>query len=65
VIKRVFLRYCSMDSEAQQISLLIGKEDRYGRVEVNLMEVEPMNAEDFNAKLDVSFKAWKDQVLKI
>ncbi|VYS52025.1 unnamed protein product [Arabidopsis thaliana] len=50
-----------MDSEAQQISLLIGKEDRYGRVEVNLMEVEPMNAEDFNAKLDVSFKAWKDQ----
>lgn len=54
-----------MDSEAQQISLLIGKEDRYGRVEVNLMEVEPMNAEDFNAKLDVSFKAWKDQVLKI
>ncbi|CAL9222432.1 unnamed protein product [Arabidopsis halleri] len=50
-----------MDGEAQPIALLNGKEDRYGGVEVNLMEVEPMTAEDFNAKLDVSLKAWKDQ----
>lgn len=54
-----------MVGEAQQISLLNGVEDRHGGIVVNLMEVERMTAENFDAKLDVSLKAWKDQVLKI
>ncbi|ESQ37008.1 hypothetical protein EUTSA_v10003061mg [Eutrema salsugineum] len=48
-----------MDSGAQKI--FNGKEDSYGGVVVNLMEMEPMDAQDFEAKLDNSLKAWKDQ----
>lgn len=48
-----------MDSGA----LFNGKEDNYGGVVVNLMEMEPMTAQDFEAKLDGSLKAWKVQVL--
>ncbi|XP_010467003.1 PREDICTED: nudix hydrolase 5 [Camelina sativa] len=47
--------------EAHQISLLDGKEDKFGGVVVNLMEVESMTVDDFDAKLDLSLKAWKDQ----
>jgi len=53
-----------MDGEAFEISLLDGEEDRFGGIVVNLMEVESMTIGDFDAKLDVSLKAWKDQVLK-
>ncbi|CAL9222431.1 unnamed protein product [Arabidopsis halleri] len=57
----LLLGYCSMDGEGQQISLLDGVEDRFGGIVVNLMEVESMTVEDFDAKLDNSLKAWKDQ----
>ncbi|KAG7578728.1 NUDIX hydrolase-like domain superfamily [Arabidopsis thaliana x Arabidopsis arenosa] len=57
----LLLGYCSMDGEGQQISLLDGVEDRFGGIVVNLMEVESMTVEDFDAKLDASLKAWKDQ----
>lgn len=50
-----------MDSGAHQI--FNGKEDNYGGIVVNLMEMEPMTAQDFEAKLDVSLKSWKVQVL--
>jgi hypothetical protein len=53
-----------MDGEAFEISLLDGEEDRFGGTVVNLMEVESMTIGDFDSKLDVSLKAWKDQVLK-
>jgi hypothetical protein len=50
-----------MDGEAFEISLLDGEEDRFGGTVVNLMEVESMTIGDFDSKLDVSLKAWKDQ----
>ncbi|EOA31136.1 hypothetical protein CARUB_v10014299mg [Capsella rubella] len=50
-----------MDGEAQQISLLDGKEDKFDGVVVNLMEVVSMTVDDFDAKLDFSLRTWKGQ----
>ncbi|WZZ43379.1 hypothetical protein YC2023_039638 [Brassica napus] len=51
-----------MDCRAHQI--FSGKEDNYGGVVVNLMEMEPTTAQDFESKLDVSLAPWKVQVLE-
>lgn len=56
-----YLDTAVMDSGAHQI--LNGKEDNYGGIVVNLLEMEPMTAQEFEAKLDVSLKTWKVQVL--
>ncbi|CDY15075.1 BnaC03g44360D [Brassica napus] len=48
-----------MDCRAHQI--FSGKEDNYGGVVVNLMEMEPTTAQDFESKLDVSLAPWKVQ----
>ncbi|KAL1191855.1 Nudix hydrolase 5 [Cardamine amara subsp. amara] len=44
-----------------EISLLNGVEDNHGGIVVNLMKVKPMTVDEFDSKLDVSLKAWKDQ----
>ncbi|KAG2294101.1 hypothetical protein Bca52824_040770 [Brassica carinata] len=41
-----------------------GKEDNYGGVVVNLIETEPMTAQEFESKLDVSLTAWKVQGMR-
>ncbi|CAN6820824.1 unnamed protein product [Brassica oleracea] len=41
-----------MESGAQQI--FVGKEDNYGGLVVNLMEMEHMTAQDFESKLDLN-----------
>ncbi|CAN6998047.1 unnamed protein product [Brassica oleracea var. botrytis] len=51
-----------MDYGAHQI--FSGKEDNYGGVVVNLIETEPMTAQEFESKLDVSLTAWKVQGMR-
>lgn len=57
-----YLDTAVMDYGAHQI--FSGKEDNYGGVVVNLIETEPMTAQEFESKLDVSLTAWKVQVLE-